>query len=127
MPMYTVSTKQPLPPQTREALAQNITRIHCEITGAPATFVNVVFWTNVPLPQGQMLNLFGTVRGGRSDQKKRRLRQALLESVAANTAVDLGDIGYSAFDISAKCVMEGGVVLPEPGEEERWLAAHPDV
>lgn len=27
-------------------------------------------------------------------------------------------------DVPARWVMEGGEVLPEPGEEEAWLAKH---
>ena len=36
----------------------------------------------------------------------------------------LGDIDMATQDIPASWVMEGGDLLPEPGEEEAWLRAH---
>jgi len=33
----------PLDDSTRENIAKEITRIHCDATGAPSSFVNVVF------------------------------------------------------------------------------------
>lgn len=121
MPLYTVSTRVALPEARRAALAKFITDTHCDETGAPPTFVNVMFWTGVPLPSGCDIHLFGSVRGGRSAQTKAALKRRLTEGLGRIAAVDLERIGYRTFDVPARMVMEGGVVLPEPGEEQAWL------
>lgn len=38
--------------------------------------------------------------------------------------IDRDEIDMATQDIPAKWVMEGGDLLPEPGEEEAWLRAH---
>lgn len=124
MPLYTISTAAALPPATREAIAQMVTDVHCRHTGAPPSFVTVIFWTNVPLPIGQDLNVFGSVRAGRSHETKAGLQREMIARMSDLAGVDPERIGYSAFEIPAHKIMEGGVVLPEPGDEAAWLAAH---
>jgi phenylpyruvate tautomerase PptA (4-oxalocrotonate tautomerase family) len=49
MPVYQCATAKRLSPETKAAIAREITRIHIEFTGAPEAFVNVVF-SDLPAP-----------------------------------------------------------------------------
>jgi hypothetical protein len=46
------------------------------------------------------------------------------EAVAETVRVDAAQVGVVTRDVPAAWVMEGGAVMPEPGEEDAWLAAH---
>ena len=68
--------------------------------------------------------LFGNIRSGRTDETKTTLVAGMRQAVAELLAVDLDSVAMSTRDIQAKWVMEGGDLLPEPGEEEAWLKKH---
>ncbi len=123
MPMYTVSSHSPLPSDTREEIANLIMNVHCRLTGAPETFVNVVFSHNVPHRRGVKMNIFGNVRKGRTPEMNRQLVDALREEILASTKYPSRSLELTLFEVPASWVMEGGEVLPEPGEEEscEWL------
>ena len=36
----------------------------------------------------------------------------------------MGEVGVGTVDVPASWVMEGGELLPEPGEEAEWLERH---
>jgi len=121
MPLYICSIPaDTLDARRRQQIAAAITRIHCDVTGAPATFVHVVFRDSEP---GQYL-VFGRIRAGRSDDTKIALKRQIAEAVAEAVGIELQKITVFTKDIPASWVMEGGTLLPEPGEEGDWLAAH---
>jgi phenylpyruvate tautomerase PptA (4-oxalocrotonate tautomerase family) len=65
MPVYQCITEPELLTDDKRAeVAREITRIHCEITGAPAAFVNVLF---LDAPDGRLF-----VDDGRKLGQKRR-------------------------------------------------------
>jgi phenylpyruvate tautomerase PptA (4-oxalocrotonate tautomerase family) len=68
--------------------------------------------------------VFGTIRAGRSDQTKAELTRRVGRAVADAVNVEASQIGVVTHDVPAAWVMEGGAVMPEPGEEDAWLAAH---
>jgi phenylpyruvate tautomerase PptA (4-oxalocrotonate tautomerase family) len=120
MPLYVCSTPAAtLDDAQRRRIAEAITHIHCDLTGAPPAFVHVVFDE-----QGQDYGVFGTIRAGRSDETKAELTRRVSEAVAATVRVDAAQVGVVTRDVPAAWVMEGGAVMPEPGEEDAWLAAH---
>ena len=121
MPLYTISTREPLPENVRERVAMMITDVHCGHTGAPRTFVNVLFSHNVPLREAFELHVFGTVRGGRTDETNQAIRRDMVSQMSSLTGFAPDQIDFSMFPIRASWVMEGGAVLPEPGEEAEWL------
>jgi phenylpyruvate tautomerase PptA (4-oxalocrotonate tautomerase family) len=102
----------------RQRIAADITRIHCDVTRAPATFVHVVFRDADP---GQYM-VFGTIRAGRSDPIKLELKQQMAAALAETLAIDVTRITVFTKDGPAAWVMEGGTLLPEPGEEGDWIA-----
>ena len=124
MPLYTVSTRRPLPRDVRERVAMMITDVHCEHTGAPRTFVNVYYSHNVPLRPGIELDVFASVRGGRTIHTNDNVEDDMVDRMAKLTGIPVQQIDFSIFPVPASWVMEGGVVLPEPGEEDAWLKQH---
>jgi phenylpyruvate tautomerase PptA (4-oxalocrotonate tautomerase family) len=120
MPLYVCSAPADvLDDAQRQGIAEVITRVHCEVTGAPATFVHVIFDESKTA-----YSVFGTIRAGRSEQTKERLRREMARAVANVAGLEPHQVGVFTVDVPASWVMEGGALLPEPGEEEQWLAAH---
>lgn len=103
----------------RRRIAEAITRIHCELTGAPPTFAHVVFDESKA-----EYSVFGTIRAGRTEEVKADLRRQMARAVAETVGVEADKVGVLTADVPASWVMEGGALLPEPGEEDEWLAAH---
>ena len=127
MPLYICnSATGALSDAAKAKIAEDITRIHCEITDAPPTFVHAFFFEDaehLPL-NGMKACLFGSIRSGRTDEQKAQLVEQMRESINAHTSIPMDDIFAMTADTPASWVMEGGDLLPEPGEEAEWLAAH---
>ena len=126
MPLYICnSTQGALDPTGRERIANAITRIHCEVTGAPALFVHVVFFEEAPQFPLADKTLFvrGTIRKGRSDEQKDRIADAIRASLAEIAGVEVQHADAQIRETPASWVLEGGEIMPEPGEEEAWFAA----
>lgn len=129
MPRYEVITNQELPDSAKTELAREFTEIHCAVTGAPPSFVHVVFATT------GMDNTFiggerrpetavrGFVRAGRDHQTIRKLLAELSAQVHRVTEVPEAEIVVWVVEVPGSRIMEGGRVLPEPGDEEAWLHA----
>lgn len=107
----------------RAALAVAFTDIHCELTGAPRTFVHVQFHPREPGAGQGRYELHAGIRAGRD----RELAQAIIDrctsAVCALAGADPGEVTMRTSSTPASWILEGGRVLPEPGEEDDWLAA----
>ena len=123
MPLYTVSTGRSLDVKSRKALANLIMDVHCGITGAPKTFVNVMYCENIPLEEGLQMNVLGAVRKGRTAEMNDTLQGELISQITAMFKMSNLQLDLSLFEVPAQWVMEGGEILPEPGEEDQceWL------
>lgn len=123
MPMYTVSLRSDIPQNKKNQLAKLITDIHCSFTGAPPTFVNVIFSQNVSLENGIEVNVLGNVRKGRTAESNKRLTKEFHQELSKLLNIHPQHMEISLLEIPARWVMEGGEVLPEPGEEGscEWL------
>jgi phenylpyruvate tautomerase PptA (4-oxalocrotonate tautomerase family) len=120
MPLYICGTPpDALDERKRQSIATAITRIHCDVTGAPPTFVHVIFDESKPA-----YSVFGTIRAGRTDETKAELKRQMARAVAETMGTRAEAVSAFTVDVPASWVMEGGALLPEPGEEEGWLAAH---
>lgn len=137
MPLYLCSTPaDDLSSDTRQRIATAITDVHCEETGAPRKFVHVVFFERQQAavfdfltPDGAAkgrCQLYGSIRSGRTDDVKQKLVTGMRRAAAEILGLDRDDVVMSTRDVEAKWVMEGGELLPEPGEEAAWLARHAD-
>lgn len=131
MPLYTCIVRPgDLSPEQKAALAGEITRIHCDVTGAPALFVHVFFNEVTPgngFLGGKPLSsnaITGLIRAGRSPEDKARLLFGLSDAWSRVTGRGEREVMVAVQDVPAKNIVEDGVLLPEPGEEAGWLAEH---
>jgi phenylpyruvate tautomerase PptA (4-oxalocrotonate tautomerase family) len=128
MPIYTcISTAKTLADDTKAAVAAEITKIHSSITGAPSSFVHVVFQelpaTNVftDATPSQPLLITGVIRAGRADTDKMRLAADISSSSSRIAGIPEERILVNIADRPARFAVEGGRVMPEPGAEDDWL------
>lgn len=130
MPVYVWTSQQgTFSPEQRRSLAKAVTDIHCAATGAPRSFVRVIFHT---YPEGSgfvaetpsaTVFLLCYVRGGRTIETKHSLLKKLNDA-----AVKIGGISSDALAIILTEIppghgMEFGLILPgaTPEEEANWL------
>jgi phenylpyruvate tautomerase PptA (4-oxalocrotonate tautomerase family) len=110
-------------------LAQAITRIHTEVTGASPALVHVLFneVASAALYSGgeraSEVIIAGDIRAGRSDADKARILREVGGACAAITGRSLDAIAVVLRDVPAKNIFERGEIAPELGEDEAWLAA----
>jgi phenylpyruvate tautomerase PptA (4-oxalocrotonate tautomerase family) len=127
MPLYRCAVSQGLTTeQQRARIAKEIVRIHCDVTGAPPSFVHA-FFSETPaseLPAGKVAFVLGSIRWGRTDEQKGRIVSELTAAVSNVLGSDADAVGVATADVPSKWIMEGGELLPEPGEEAAWLARH---
>lgn len=128
MPLYRCAVAEGLSQEAQRArIAKEIVRIHCDVTGAPPSFVHAFFSELPPgaLPEGKRAFVLGSIRAGRSDAQKRQIASELADVVTDVLGLAPGEVGVATADVPASWIMEGGELLPEPGEEAAWLARHP--
>ena len=134
MPIYECLTVAgTLDPDQRRQIAEAITIIHAEETGAPADLIHVVF---TELPAGHAYTagrqstpalIRGHVRAGRPAEVRETILRRIYELYASVThSTGLGDMGIlvALIDVPAQWVMEAGRILPEPhkAKEDAWFA-----
>jgi phenylpyruvate tautomerase PptA (4-oxalocrotonate tautomerase family) len=129
MPIYTCTTSEStLPADTKKALAGEIAAIHSEINHVPSTYVNVVFH-ELPadsvytdgVPAGPVL-VSGWIREGHPKVEVTRLATEIASAVTRITSVPAERVLVVFQSSPASFAVEGGRVLPEPGEEATWIA-----
>ncbi|MBB3606093.1 phenylpyruvate tautomerase PptA (4-oxalocrotonate tautomerase family) [Mycolicibacterium sp. BK556] len=130
MPIYTCTTTQStIDTDTKAALAREITRIHSVINHVPSTYVNVVFhelpvdcvYTDA-VPARPLL-ITGWVRDGHPEAETTRLAMEIAAAASRVTLIPAQRVLVVFESSPAHYAVEGGRVLPEPGEEAAWLAA----
>ena len=123
MPVYTLASKKPLARAACKKAADAITDIHCSVTGAPPEFVNVVFMHGHHIRNGKALGIIGNVRkgGNRNKELTDDLRDQIHHGVSQATGIAPNQINCTLLGFPASWGMEGGEILPEPGEESEWL------
>ena len=127
MPLYRTLTRPGLLTRDqREAFANDVVDVHCEITGAPRSFVHVLYAEDDDgqLDDGQDALVFGTIRHGRNDEQKQAIATRLAAALAGHAGIEAAAVTAVSVDIDASYTMEGGKVLPNPGsaEEAAWKA-----
>ena len=135
MPTYVVTapTGRLSPPQ-KEQLARRITDIHCQRTGAPAYFAQVLFTDVAPgnyFLGGKPLkddNIFvhGQIRAGRGPEIKEPLILQMMSATAEIAQTDPSHVQVYIVDVPARQIAEWGQLLPLPGEEAAWDASIPE-
>lgn len=123
MPLYRcLVPSRSVPLERRQAIARAITAAHCDATGAPAQFVHVFFIEMADSDDAPIL-VSGSIRAGRTDEQKQRIATAVQEAFERLAGVPGARIRVDLTDVPASWLMEGGRIMPEPGEEADWLAA----
>ena len=129
MPVYTcTTTTATLTADIKSALAHEISRIHAEINHVPSTYVNVVFhelpadgvYTDGGPANPVLVN--GWVRQGHPQADTTRLATEIAAAVTRITGVDAQRVLVVMLSSPASSAVEGGRVLPEPGQEQAWMA-----
>ena len=127
MPMYICNaSKGVIAEHVKSELASDITRIHCEMTEAPPQFVHVVFFEearNPPLSERKVA-VACNIRAGRTDAQKSEIITRIQQSLNARCGVQPDQTRIITSDTPASWVMEGGDIMPEPGDEADWMVAH---
>ena len=134
MPTYTVlSPAGQLSGQHKKTIAEKVTRIHSEVTGALLFFAQVVFveiadgnWFigGAPL-QSDQIYIHGHIRGGRPAEMKRDLVIGLRDALAEGAEVPRSRVWSYIVELAPTHMVEFGHVLPEPGEEAAWMEGLP--
>lgn len=128
MPFYQVIVKQgSLNAAEKEALARGMTEIHCRLTGAPKHFVHVVFSYFDPADAytaGEQSN-FSFIRAAHRAGRGAELKYQLLTQMADLWQATVSgarreDLMITITETGPGNVMEGGVMLPDPKDDEAF-------
>ncbi|SEM21639.1 Phenylpyruvate tautomerase PptA, 4-oxalocrotonate tautomerase family [Pseudoxanthomonas sp. GM95] len=135
MPTYFVTSTAPgFDPDTKAALAQAITRIHHEVTGAQTYFAEVIFQVvdagsyfigGQPVAQDNVL-VYGHIRKGRSEDQLQALITGIVDQVAALAGWPASSIWVYLNELAPAHMAEFGQLLPAPGQEDAWFRGLPD-
>jgi phenylpyruvate tautomerase PptA (4-oxalocrotonate tautomerase family) len=129
VPIYTcTTTESTLSAQAKKALAGEIGTIHSEINHVPSTYVSVVF-NELPADNvytdgvsASPVLVSGWIREGHPKKEVTRLATEIAGAVTRVTAVPAERVLVVLQSSPASFAVEGGRVLPEPGDEAAWIA-----
>ena len=129
MPIYHCTSQGGLlADATREKIAKEITRIHCDATGALEAFVNVVFHENQEgryFVAGQRSGhsiVFGFIRQGRTLDTRQGMLKEFSQMWTRLTGQPKEEVLVTLLEVPSENMIEGGRFMPEPGQEQAWLA-----
>jgi phenylpyruvate tautomerase PptA (4-oxalocrotonate tautomerase family) len=129
MPIYTcTTTESTLGSDVKAALAAEVGRIHSEINHVPSTYVNVVFhelpadsvYTDGRPAAPVLVN--GWVRAGHPEDETTRLASEIAAAITRIAGVPEERVLVVFQSSPARFAVEGGRVLPEPGQEQAWIS-----
>jgi phenylpyruvate tautomerase PptA (4-oxalocrotonate tautomerase family) len=131
MPLYTSITPEGmLSAKQKQLIAEQVTKLHSEVMGAPPSFVRIIFQTYpagdgfTAAKEGKLAVLSGQVRMGRSKETKTKMITSLWTLYEKATGASKDQMLVFLADVPATQTMEMGAILPEPGHEAEWLAVH---
>ena len=133
MPTYVCSVPAGSLNATQKALiAQAITRVHSESTGAPQFFVQVIIDENRSVDRflGGHLSanhvwIRGDIRAGRTEEQRKTLMVQIAEEVSRIAGISQESIWVYLCKLEPTDMLEYGHVLPAPGNEEAWFERLP--
>jgi hypothetical protein len=115
-------------------LAQAITRIHANVTGAEAYFAQTIFKEldlhdcfigGVLLDQPHIF-LSGQIRLGRSEQVKKQLLVEIEIALQMTTKLASHQIWAYLDELAPSLMIEYGQILPSVGNDKVWFSTLPD-
>jgi phenylpyruvate tautomerase PptA (4-oxalocrotonate tautomerase family) len=111
----------------KAAIAEAISRIHSEETGAPNFFTQIVIEEKKatdrflgPTLASNQIWIRGDIRAGRTDAQRTRMMLRMKEEVGRITGAKDQDIWVYLCNLAPTDMIEYGHVLPKPGEETAW-------
>jgi phenylpyruvate tautomerase PptA (4-oxalocrotonate tautomerase family) len=126
MPIYQCFSPEGLLDEpARRKVAEEITRIHCDATGIPPSFVNVMFFD---LPNGRYFvagkpsahsAVNGAIRLGRDLETRQRILRDLSRMWTRLTGQPEQELLISLWENPAENVMEAGSIFPALGQEQQ--------
>ena len=134
MPTYTVTNSNfNLSPKQQKNLAEGITKVHNQVTGANTYFAQVIFnktkknnhFMGGKKVKEPSLFLLGQIRAGRSKEVKDKLILDLKDILVKKSKLDETQIWVYIIDLPSSQMIEYGAVLPESGKESEWFANLP--
>ena len=121
MPLYGITSNKKIAPANKQKIANLFTTAHCSIMIAPEQFVHVIFSDGIPLIDNKSLYVHANVRVGRSKKQIDELCKAVTKGCADILQIEEDKIHIHLMEIPGKWAMEGGHVMPDPGEEDEWM------
>ncbi|MGH2963773.1 MAG: tautomerase family protein [Solirubrobacterales bacterium] len=128
MPIYQcVVPEGAVSPDQRAQMASELTKIHSEATGDSPQLVQALF---MEVPEGsaftagepsRMSNIAGYIRAGRSPEVRAQLFERINAAWTEITGIPDTQLKLTLLDIPASWIMQAGMMLPEPGNDEEWL------
>jgi len=114
-------------------LAQAITKIHAEVTGAEAYFAQVIFkeldihdcFIGGELLDEAHIFINGQIRQGRSEQTKKQLLVELEIAIQTTTKLAGNQIWAYIDEIPPSQMIEYGQILPDVGNDSVWFSTLP--
>ena len=128
MPVYQCySPKGLLTESAKAKIADEMTSLYCNATGAPPSWVKVLFHE---LPEGECFTagkpatqslILGINRYGRDLETRRSMLRTLSQIWTRNSGQPEAELWISVTEIDPTNVLEAGLFIPAPGHEREWL------
>ena len=124
MPVYQFMAPAGTPTLDHKAeLAQAVTKVHSEVTGAPTRYVLCSF-TDIP-PGSLFTNgeetssprMIGLIRSGRSAAVRGRLIHGIADAWSEITGVPKGELAIFLHEIPGANAFEYGAILPDASQD----------
>jgi phenylpyruvate tautomerase PptA (4-oxalocrotonate tautomerase family) len=133
MPTYVCwSGSGQISPGQRQRIAQGITLIHSECTGAPPAFVQCIFQDidaashyigGEPAPD--TVWVYGHIRGGREEEVREQILTRISELLVNILQIDPSQTWAYINPLANTDMVEFGHTLPVPGAELQWIQQMP--
>ena len=130
MPTYSVFySNLKLNQKIKKKIANGITKVHRDITGANSYFVQVIFINNEKnnhfmggkeVYKNQIF-LHGQIRSGRTSMIKKKLILELKDVLIKSSKLEKENIWIYILDLKPDQMIEYGEVLPKSGGEKEWF------
>ena len=129
MPIYQCySRKGLLTDSAKASIAEEMTSLYCRFTGAPPTWVKVLFHempegdcfsAGKPAPAQSLIHAIN--RHGRDLATRKTMLRELSQIWTRNSGQPEADLWISVTEIDPTNVLEAGMPIPEAGHEREWL------
>jgi phenylpyruvate tautomerase PptA (4-oxalocrotonate tautomerase family) len=133
MPTYVCSVlENSIDDRQKGAIAEAISRVHSEETGAPNFFCQIVIeekrrtdrFLGPSLASGQVW-IRGDIRGGRTEGQRTKMMLRMMDEVSRIAGVKKEEVWVYICNLAPTDMVEYGHVLPKPGDETAWFDGLP--